>query len=219
MGLRRTRDNGGHAPDPYNAFLNATLNTHGPHITVTLMRTIAPMTWCKDGRCARRAPPMLRADRDPMADFMTERIQGARFFDLDAISDRGSPLPHMLPSEVCTSQNPSFDYALTHSPPACLTGAPPDMCMSRGSHKSSSAVDRDICMNTCTPYYVQAAFAAAADALGISNDTTVVVYDTQGVFSAPRVWWTFKAFGHQKCAANPSPKPTTQTPGQGFSIP
>lgn len=45
---------------------------------------------------------------------------------------------------------------------------------------------------------VQAAFAAAADALGIDNDTAVVVYDTQGVFSAPRVWWTFKAFGHDR---------------------
>ena len=41
-----------------------------------------------------------------MADFMTERIRGARFFDLDAISDRGSPLPHMLPSEACTLRKP-----------------------------------------------------------------------------------------------------------------
>ena len=35
-----------------------------------------------------------------MADFMTERIRGARFFELDAICDRSSPLPHMLPTEV-----------------------------------------------------------------------------------------------------------------------
>ena len=40
-------------------------------------------------------------DRDPVADFMTERIRGARFFELDAICDRSSPLPHMLPTEVC----------------------------------------------------------------------------------------------------------------------
>ncbi|PNW74402.1 hypothetical protein CHLRE_13g607050v5 [Chlamydomonas reinhardtii] len=43
-------------------------------------------------------------------------------------------------------------------------------------------------------------FAAAMDALGITNDTTVVLYDHLGVFSAPRVWWTFKVFGHDKVA-------------------
>ena len=44
-----------------------------------------------------------------------------------------------------------------------------------------------------------AKFAAAADALGISNDSTVVVYDGLGIFSAPRAWWTFRAFGHERC--------------------
>ncbi|KXZ50229.1 hypothetical protein GPECTOR_17g867 [Gonium pectorale] len=43
-------------------------------------------------------------------------------------------------------------------------------------------------------------FAAAMDALGITNDTTVVLYDHLGMFSAPRVWWTFKVFGHDKVA-------------------
>ncbi|KAK3601836.1 hypothetical protein CHS0354_041757 [Potamilus streckersoni] len=35
--------------------------------------------------------------------------------------------------------------------------------------------------------------------LGISNKTHVVVYDTNatfGIFSAQRVWWTFRVFGH-----------------------
>lgn len=41
-------------------------------------------------------------------------------------------------------------------------------------------------------------FAAAASALGISPDDTVVVYDRQGIFSAPRAWWTWKVFGHEK---------------------
>ena len=41
-------------------------------------------------------------------------------------------------------------------------------------------------------------FAAAADCLGITNDTQVVVYDRSGLFSAARVWWTFKVFGHEK---------------------
>jgi hypothetical protein len=28
----------------------------------------------------------------------------------------------------------------------------------------------------------------------------VVVYDGAGIFSAPRVWWTFRAFGHDRFA-------------------
>lgn len=37
-------------------------------------------------------------DRDGRAEFETARIPGAVFFDLDAVSDRSSPLPHMLPT-------------------------------------------------------------------------------------------------------------------------
>lgn len=44
----------------------------------------------------------------------------------------------------------------------------------------------------------EAAFAAAADALGVTNDTQVVVYDRLGIFSAARVWWTFQAFSHPR---------------------
>lgn len=36
--------------------------------------------------------------RDARADFERERLPGAVFFDLDALSDRNSPYPHMLPS-------------------------------------------------------------------------------------------------------------------------
>ena len=39
------------------------------------------------------------------------------------------------------------------------------------------------------------AFAEAVGALGISNRTHVVVYDSLGLFSAARVWWTFRVFG------------------------
>ncbi|KAF3625519.1 Thiosulfate/3-mercaptopyruvate sulfurtransferase 1, mitochondrial, partial [Capsicum annuum] len=42
------------------------------------------------------------------------------------------------------------------------------------------------------------AFAAAVSALGIKNKDGVVVYDGKGIFSAPRVWWMFRAFGHDK---------------------
>lgn len=39
------------------------------------------------------------------------------------------------------------------------------------------------------------AFAAAAGTLGLRRDATVVVYDAQGIFSAPRVWWTLRVMG------------------------
>ncbi len=38
-------------------------------------------------------------------------------------------------------------------------------------------------------------FSAAVGALGISERDTIVVYDGAGLFSAPRVWWTFRLFG------------------------
>lgn len=39
------------------------------------------------------------------------------------------------------------------------------------------------------------AFSAAVGALGVGDGKTIVVYDGAGLFSAPRVWWTFRAFG------------------------
>jgi len=43
-------------------------------------------------------------------------------------------------------------------------------------------------------------FAEAMSELGIRHEDTVVVYDSQelGIFSAPRVGWTMKVFGHPK---------------------
>ena len=42
------------------------------------------------------------------------------------------------------------------------------------------------------------AFATAARRLGVDAGSTVVVYDSVGVFSAPRVWWTFRVMGHDQ---------------------
>lgn len=39
-------------------------------------------------------------------------------------------------------------------------------------------------------------FAAQVGALGVSNSSLVITYDTHGLFSAARVWWMFKVFGH-----------------------
>ena len=78
--------------------------------------------------------------RDAAADFIAGHIPDAVFFDIDAVSDASTDLPHMLP----------------------------------------------------TPE----AFAAAVGRLGIGHDDRVVVYDGAGLFSAARVWWTFRVFGH-----------------------
>ena len=40
-------------------------------------------------------------------------------------------------------------------------------------------------------------FAQAVGRLGISERDTIVVYDGAGLFSSPRVWWTFRLFGAQ----------------------
>lgn len=69
-------------------------------------------------------------------------IPGAVFFDINAIADTSTDLPHMLP----------------------------------------------------TPE----AFAAAAGDLGLSRDSTIVVYDAHGIYSAPRVWWTLRVMAYPK---------------------
>jgi len=79
-------------------------------------------------------------NRDAKSEHRAAHIPGARFFDIDAISNQDTPLPHMLP----TSE----------------------------------------------------AFGAAVGALGIVNSDHVVAYDGAGLFSAARVWWMFRAFGH-----------------------
>ena len=41
-------------------------------------------------------------------------------------------------------------------------------------------------------------FGRDVGALGVSNADTVVIYDSGGWVAAPRVWWMFLAFGHDK---------------------
>jgi thiosulfate/3-mercaptopyruvate sulfurtransferase len=77
--------------------------------------------------------------RDAIAEYKRAHIPGAVFFDIEAISDQSTDLPHMLPG---TTQ-----------------------------------------------------FGEAVGALGIGDGDTVVVYDNSPLFSAARVWWTFRIFG------------------------
>ena len=43
-------------------------------------------------------------------------------------------------------------------------------------------------------------FASRMKKMGIGDGMRVVVYDSVGVFSAARVWWTFRAMGHEDVA-------------------
>lgn len=81
---------------------------------------------------------------DPKAEYAAAHIPGARFFDIEEISDSRSELPHMLPP-----------------------------------------VEK---------------FVSRMRAMGIGDGHRVVVYDQQGLFSAARVWWMFRVFGHEDVA-------------------
>lgn len=41
-------------------------------------------------------------------------------------------------------------------------------------------------------------FGAKVGALGVSNDDHVIVYDSNGFFASARVWWMFRAMGHDQ---------------------
>ncbi len=76
---------------------------------------------------------------DTRARYLAAHIPGTVFFDIEQLSDRFSPLPHMLPAPDVFSRNLS--------------------------------------------------------SLGIGDNMVIVVYEQEGVFSAPRAWWTLKTFG------------------------
>ena len=78
-------------------------------------------------------------NRDGRAEFLAGHIPGAVFFDINAIADDSTDLPHMMPGPT--------------------------------------------------------QFAEAVGKLGIADTDTIVVYDGLGLFSAPRVWWSFRTFG------------------------
>ncbi|MEM6628215.1 MAG: rhodanese-like domain-containing protein [Bacteroidota bacterium] len=42
------------------------------------------------------------------------------------------------------------------------------------------------------------AFQGECQALGINQSSKIVVYDNLGIYSSPRVWWMFKAMGHDR---------------------
>ncbi len=108
-------------------------------------KTLVSTAWL----AAHRADPDLRlidaswylpdAGRNARAEYLSAHIPGARFFDIDEITDQRSALPHMAP--------------------------PPEKFISR------------------------------LRAMGIGDGHQVVIYDGSGLFSAARVWWTFRLMG------------------------
>ncbi|XP_072444729.1 3-mercaptopyruvate sulfurtransferase-like isoform X1 [Chiloscyllium punctatum] len=64
--------------------------------------------------------------------------------------------------------------------------------------------DLDECRDRSSPYEHmvpgQELFSRYLANLGICNDTHVVIYDASdfGLYTAPRVWWMFRAFGHSR---------------------
>ncbi len=82
--------------------------------------------------------------RNARKEYEGTHIPGTLYFDIDEISDKTNPLPHMLPK--------------------------PEQ------------------------------FAAQIGRMGIGNDNRVVVYDSEGLYSAGRVWWMFRSMGHDNVA-------------------
>ena len=82
------------------------------------------------------------ARRDAHAEYRAGHIPGAVFFDIEAIADHSTDLPHMLPGPT--------------------------------------------------------QFSEAVSALGIGDGDTIVAYDSLGLLSAARIWWTFRIFGARR---------------------
>ena len=56
-------------------------------------------------------------------------------------------------------------------------------------------------------------FGRSVAALGVGNDSHVVVYDTVGLYSAARVWWMFRVFGHERVSILAGGLPRWQAEG------
>jgi thiosulfate/3-mercaptopyruvate sulfurtransferase len=131
------------AEKPARSGRNQPMTTSDPHLLVTT-DWLAAHLGAPDIRILDASWHMPDSGRDARAEYEAAHIPGARFFDIDEISDSQSSLPHM---------------------------APP--------------VEK---------------FISRMRAMGIGDGHRVVIYDTHGLFSAPRVWWLFRLFGKEDVA-------------------
>lgn len=61
--------------------------------------------------------------------------------------------------------------------------------------------DKQICKpDSSLPHMMPEAgqFQAQVRALGVNQDSFIVVYDDCGIYASPRAWWMFRAMGHDK---------------------
>jgi len=61
-------------------------------------------------------------------------------------------------------------------------------------------------------------FSRDVGALGIAETDTIVVYDGAGMFSSPRVWWTFRLFGAEKVLVLEGGLPQWKAEGRPLEI-
>jgi thiosulfate/3-mercaptopyruvate sulfurtransferase len=56
--------------------------------------------------------------------------------------------------------------------------------------------------NTSLPHMMPSPefFTEEMQKLGVNHDSAIVVYDKINIYSSPRAWWMFKAFGHDQVA-------------------
>jgi thiosulfate/3-mercaptopyruvate sulfurtransferase len=57
-------------------------------------------------------------------------------------------------------------------------------------------------------------FSSRVRKLGLGDGVRIVAYDQRGLFSAPRVWWTFRYFGHRDVAVLDGGLPKWQSEGR-----
>lgn len=81
-----------------------------------------------------------------------------------------------------SDRDPRAEYALVHIPGALFFDI-------------DEIVDETSDLPHMLPSPVK--FASRMRKLGIGDGARLVIYDSQGLFSAPRVWWTFRAMGHE----------------------
>jgi thiosulfate/3-mercaptopyruvate sulfurtransferase len=120
-----------------------------PHSNLISMNPLVTPTWLaarlRDPNTiildTTLAPVGVTPPIDTHARYLAKHIPGALFFDIEDLSDHGTPLPHMLPT-------------------------PED-------------------------------FSRSMATLGVGDNMTIVVYEQEGVFSAPRAWWILRTFGAQ----------------------
>ena len=63
--------------------------------------------------------------------------------------------------------------------------------------------DREVCdQQASLPHMMPTPqhFELSAQLLGINNNSAIIVYDSLGIFSSPRVWWMFKVMGFNNIA-------------------